>query len=633
MHRDRDREKLFGRRVAMLAGGKLLLLSALVGRMYYLQVVESERYKTLADENRISLRLLPPPRGRIVDRFGVPMAVNRKNYQVVVVPADTGDVEATLDRLGKIIPIGENERRRIRREVRRKRWFVPVTVRANLNWREVARIEVNAPDLPGVMIDVGQIRYYPHGEETAPVLGYVAAVSEGETTADPMLQLPGFRIGKAGVEKTYDLVLRGSGGSSQVEVNALGRVIKELRRREGQPGAEIKLTVDLKLQRLVSERLKDKSAAMVVLDVHSGAVLAMASTPSFDPNAFNKGLSAEQWKVLSSNPRAPLINKAIGGQYPPGSTLKMAVALAGLAKGSITPASKFFCSGFLKLGNTKFHCWKKGGHGTLDLEGGIVQSCDVYFYELAKRVGIERIAAMAHRLGLGYLSGLDLPGERQGLVPSREWKLAEVGIPWQMGETLLIGIGQGYVLATPLQLAVMTAQLANGGNKVVPHLTQDMVTPDGVVPRPPREPSSLGISPAHLKIIHRALAGAVNSPLGTGYRSRIGEAGYEMGGKTGTVQVKRISKAEREHGVRKNNELPWAQRDHAMFVGFAPVEAPRYAVTVVVEHGGVGASVAAPIGRDILLAAQRCGLQAGPPMGPLTGCSVEDVSAARQGRG
>ena len=633
MHRDGDREKLFGRRVAMLAGGKFLLLSALVGRMYYLQVVDSERYKTLADENRISLRLLPPPRGRIVDRFGVPMAINRQNYRVVVVSADADDIEATLDQLGKIIQIGASERRRIRREIRRKRRFVPVTVRANLSWREVARIEVNAPDLPGVMIDVGQSRYYPHGEEAAPVLGYVAAVSEGETAADPLLQLPGFRIGKAGVEKTYDKALRGSGGSSQVEVNALGRVIKELRRREGQPGAEVNLTVDLELQRLVSRRLKDESAAIVVLDVHSGAVLAMASTPSFDPNAFNKGLSTEQWKALSSNPRAPLINKAVGGQYPPGSTFKMAVALAGLGKGAITPASRFFCSGSLKLGNAEFHCWKKGGHGTLDLEGALVQSCDVYFYELAKRTGIERIGAMARRLGMGRPSGLDLPGERQGLVPTRAWKLAEIGVPWQMGESLLTGIGQGYVLATPLQLALMTAQLANGGFTVVPHLTRDMVTTAGVRPRPPREPTSLGIPAAHLQVIRGALDRVVNSPHGTAYRARIQEAGFEMGGKTGTVQVKRISKAEREHGVRKNRDLPWAQRDHAMFVGFAPLDAPRYAVAVVVEHGGGGASVAAPIGRDVLLAAQRRGLQAGPADGRITGRPEENAPTSRQGQG
>ena len=633
MQRDGDREKLFGRRVAMLAGGKFLLLSALVGRMYYLQVVESERYKTLADENRISLRLLPPPRGRIVDRFGAPMAVNRQNYQVVVVSADTDDVEATLDRLSKIIPIGEGERRRIRRKIRRKPRFVPVTVRANLNWWEVARIEVNAPDLPGVAIDVGQSRYYPHGEETAPVLGYVAAVSEGETAGDPLLQLPGFRIGKAGVEKTYDMALRGSGGSSQLEVNALGRVIKELRRREGQPGAEVNLTVDLELQRLVSQRLYDESAAVVVLDVHSGAVLALASTPSFDSNAFNKGLSTEQWKALSSSPRAPLINKAIGGQYPPGSTFKMAVALAGLEKGAITPATKFFCSGSLKLGDAEFFCWKKGGHGTLDLEGGLVQSCDVYFYETAKRTGIERIAAMARRLGLGRPSGLDLPGERHGLVPTRQWKLAEIGIPWQLGETLLTGIGQGYVLATPLQLAVMTAQLANGGFQVVPHLTRDTVTPGGVLPRPPREPSSLGIPPAHLKVILRALDGVVNSPKGTAYRARIMEAGYEMGGKTGTVQVKRISKAERERGVRKNSEVPWAQRDHAIFVGFAPLDAPRYAVAVVVEHGGGGSTVAAPIARDVLLAAQRRGLLAGPADGRMTGRPEEGARASRRSRG
>lgn len=617
----------------MLAGGKFVLLSTLVGRMYYLQVVESERYKTLADENRISLRLLPPPRGRIVDRFGAPMAVNRQDYQVVVVSADTDDVEATLDRLGMIILIGEGDRRRIRREIRRKRHFVPVTVRANLSWQEVARIEVNAPDLPGVAINVGQSRYYPHGEETAPVLGYVAAVSEGETASDPLLQLPGFRIGKAGVEKTYDRALRGSGGSSQVEVNALGRVIKELRRREGQPGAEVNLTVDLELQRLVSGRLKDESAAVVVLDVHSGAVLALASTPSFDSNAFNKGLSTEQWKALSSNPRAPLTNKAIGGQYPPGSTFKMAVALAALAKGVITPATKYFCSGSIKLGNAEFHCWKKGGHGSLDLEGALVQSCDVYFYETAKRTGIERIAAMARRLGLGQPSGLDLPGERHGLVPTREWKLAEIGVPWQAGETLLTGIGQAYVLATPLQLALMTAQLANGGLQVVPHLTRDMVTPGGISPRPPREPSSLGIPAAHLEAMRGALAGVVNSPHGTAYRARIHEAGFEMGGKTGTVQVKRISKAERERGVRKNSEVPWAQRDHAMFVGFAPLDAPRYAVAVVVEHGGGGASVAAPIGRDVLLAAQRRGLRAGTTAGRMSGRPEEDAAFSAPGRG
>jgi len=633
MQLDGNRKKIFSRRVAMLAGGKFFLLSTLVGRMYYLQVVESGRYQTMAEENRISLRLLPPPRGRIVDRFGAPMAVNRQNYQVVVVAADTADAEATLDKLGNIIKIGEGDRRRIRREIKRKRRFVPVTVRTNLSWREVARIEVNAPDLPGIEIDVGQSRYYPHGEETAPVIGYVAAVSESETAADPLLQLPGFRIGKAGVEKTYDLALRGSGGSSQVEVNALGRVIRELRRREGHPGVEVNLTIDLELQLLASNRLRGESGAAVVLDVHSGAVLAMVSSPSFDPNAFSTGLSTEQWKTILLNPNAPLINKVVAGEYPPGSTFKITVALAGLEKGAIVPTSKFSCSGSLKLGNAEFHCWKKGGHGTLDLEGALMQSCDVYFYELAKRIGIDRIATMAHRQGMGRPSGLDIPGEHQGLVPTREWKLAKTGVPWQLGESLLTGIGQGYVLATPLQMALMTAHIANGGFQVVPHLTRDMVTPSGILPRSPPEPISLGIPPTHLQTVRRALAGAVNSPHGTAYHSRIQEAGFEMGGKTGTVQVRRISKAEREHGVLENRNLPWLNRDHAMFVGFAPLDAPQYAASIVIEHGGSGSRVAAPIGHDVLLAAQRRGLQAKPADGLMSEHPEEDARASRRDRG
>ncbi|MFQ5619683.1 MAG: penicillin-binding protein 2 [Rhodospirillales bacterium] len=614
MHSDSDRQKLFSRRAAMLAGGKFALLSALVGRMYYLQVIESARYATLAEENRINLRLLAPPRGRIVDRFGVPMAVNQQNYRVVLISEDAHDVEETLQLLGAIIPIGDGEKRRILRDVRRRRGFVPVTVRENLNWEEVARIEVNTPDLPGVMIDVGQSRDYPHGEDTAHVLGYVAAVSEAEIGRDPLLELPGFRIGKAGIEKVYDLALRGTGGSSQVEVNALGRVIREMRRQEGQPGAEVTLTIDLELQQMVVRRLGGESAAVVVMDVHTGDVLAMASTPSFDPNSFNKGLSAEEWRGLVSNPRAPLTNKAIRGQYPPGSTFKIVVALAALAKGVITPETTFVCPGFLKLGNARFHCWKRGGHGIVDLAKGITESCDVYFYETARRTGIDRIAAMARRLGLGKRLGLDLPGEQPGLVPTSDWKLATMDMPWQKGETLITGIGQGYLLVTPLQLAVMTARLVNGGFAVTPHMTRNMAPADGTAPGP--RPGSLGVAAAYLKVVREATAAVVNAPKGTAYKARITEAGLEMGGKTGTVQVKRITKAERDAGVRKNKDRPWKDRDHAVFVGYAPAHAPRYAVAVLVEHGGGGSTTAAPIARDILLEAQHRNA-ARPDTGPL----------------
>jgi penicillin-binding protein 2 len=604
MHRDSERHKLFSRRTAMLAGGKAVLLSALVGRMYYLQVIESDRYKTLADENRINFRLLAPPRGRIVDRFGIPIADNQQNYRVVLIPEQTGDVEETLLRLGRIIPIRKSEKKHILREVRRKRSFVPVTLRENLNWEDVARIEVNTPDLPGVMIDVGQSRFYPFSGETAHVLGYVAAVSEGETTGDPLLELPGFRIGKSGIEKVYDLALRGASGSSQVEVNAYGRVIRELNRSEGQPGTRLQLTLDSGLQRMASKRLGEESGSIVVMDVHSGDVLAMVSTPGFDPNAFNKGLSSEEWNALISNDKSPLINKSIGGHYAPGSTFKMVVALAALEKGVISADSEVFCSGKTQLGNATFHCWKKGGHGVVNLNAGISQSCDVYFYEVARRTGIERIAAMARRLGLGSRLGLDLPGEKAGLIPSDKWKRAAIGAPWQKGETLLAGIGQGYVLTTPLQLAVMTARLVNGGVSVTPHLTRDVVTKNGITPREPKKSDNLGLIPAHLSLIRQAMETVVNVPGGTAFRSRIKKPEFKMGGKTGTAQVRRITKQERENRVLKNEELPWKERDHALFVGYAPVDAPRYAVAVIVEHGGGGSKVAAPIARDVLEEAQ-----------------------------
>jgi penicillin-binding protein 2 len=606
MLRDNERHKLFNRRTVLLAGGKAVLLSVLAGRLYYLQVIEADRYRTLADENRINLRLLPPPRGRIVDRFGVPLADNQQNYRVLLIPEDTRDIEHTLASLGQIIPLSAGEHRRVLRDIKRNRSFVPVTVRENLSWQNAARIEVNAPDLPGVMIDVGQSRSYPHGEQLAHVLGYVAAVSPEQQSGDPLLELPGFRVGKAGLEKIHDLALRGKGGSSQVEVNAFGRVIRELERREGEPGAEVKLTIDMGLQNMVAQRLGEESASAVVIDVHSGEVLAMASTPAYDPNAFNKGLSASEWQALVNNPRAPLTNKAIAGRYAPGSTFKMAVLLAALEKGAITPDTKVFCNGFMELGNARFHCWKKHGHGLLDAQGAITQSCDVYFYEAAKRTGIERIAAMAERLGLGRKLGIDLPGERGGLVPTPKWKRGAMDAAWQGGETVITGIGQGYLLVTPLQLAVMTARLVNGGFAVTPRLTGAVSRRQGEAPPTPAYPS-LEIPARHLELVRSAMSDVMNSPFGTARRSHIEKPEWAMGGKTGTVQVRRITKAERDTGVLKDKDLPWELRDHALFVGFAPVSNPRYAVSVVVEHGGGGSTTAAPIARDILLEAQRRG--------------------------
>lgn len=608
MQRDTDQYYSFTRRSALLFGGQIVLLSGLAARMYYLQVIEADRYRMLAEDNRINFKLLAPRRGRIVDRFGRPMAINQQNYRVLLTPENTKDVERTLDTLADIIPINDKERQKILRDIKRRRRFLPMIVRENLEWEKVARIEVNAPSLPGISIDVGESRYYPDGTLTAPVLGYVSGVAEAEQTGDPLLELPGFRIGKSGIEKTLDVALRGRGGTSQVEVNAFGREIRELQRVEGQPGAEARLTIDLELQKFVAERMGEDSSSAVVIDIHSGDILAMASTPSFDPNSFNRGLTADEWRMLSTNPRTPLNNKAIAGMYAPGSTFKMVVALAALKRGLITPATRISCGGKVSLGDATFHCWKsKGGHGSLDLMGGIMNSCDLYFYEVARRVGIDRISQMAERLGLGTLLDIELPGEKKGLMPTRAWKKSNKGSAWTQGETMISGIGQGYMLVTPLQLAVMTARLSNGGRAVKPRLTSAVVAFDGTeLPAPPQpEFEDLGISPGHLDVVLKGMAGVTNSPGGTAFKARIKDPAFAMAGKTGSVQVRRISKLERETRVLKNEELPWHERDHALFVGFAPVHEPRYACAVVVEHGGGGSTAAAPIARDILLEVQR----------------------------
>ncbi|PCJ58902.1 MAG: penicillin-binding protein 2 [Rhodospirillaceae bacterium] len=605
MYREGGRYRVFSRRAAMLAGGKLVLASALVGRLYYLQVIESDRYVTLAEENRINLRLIQPSRGSIVDRHGTPMARNRENYRVVVIPEQTLDIRAVLDRIGLIVPIGATEIRRVLHEMKRKRSFVPVTVRENLSWEEVARLEVNAPDLPGVLIDVGQSRYYPLGAAAAHVIGYVAAVTEKELTEDPLLQLPDFRIGKSGIEKNYDLALRGKAGSSQMEVNSVGRVVRELSREEGKSGYQVALTLDSGVQAFAGKRFGELSGAAVAMNVYTGEVLLMVSTPGFDPNEFVTGLSEKNWQKLLSNRRAPLTNKCIAGQYAPGSTYKMIVATAALEAGLVTPEKKVFCKGYIELGGDRFHCWKRKGHGHVGLHEAIQKSCDVYFYEIARRCGINRISEMARRFGLGQTLIEDLAGEQRGLVPDPDWKRATFGAAWQGGETLITGIGQGYVLATPLQLAVMISRMVNGGDEVFPHLTKEAVLPEGIGVRPKENFKSLGIRQATLAHIRSAMAAVINVPGGTAYGARIRSAKMAMGGKTGTSQVRRISERERKEGVRKNKNRPWRERDHALFVGFAPVNAPKYAVSVIVEHGGSGSSAAAPIARDILREIQR----------------------------
>ena len=607
MRGETGRANLFTRRAIIVGGAQALLTAGLAGRLYQLQVVDSERYQVLADENRINMQLLPPSRGRIFDRFGQVLAENRLNYRLIVVPEAALDLDRALDEIAALVPIEDHDRERVLREARRKQQFVPITVRENLTWEEVSQIEVNAPDLPGVMIDVGSRRLYAFGRDTVHIVGYVGAVNESdlELTDDPLLTLPDFRIGKNGAEKVLESSLRGEAGSRQVEVNAYGRVIRELNRRTGRPGDDQLLTIDLGLQQYVAARFGEESGSAVVLDVHSGEILALASMPSYDPNLFTSGISQRQWRELIDHPRFPLSNKAIAGQYSPGSTFKMIVALAALESGELSPHHRFFCNGSLKLGKRRFRCWRRYGHGHVDMVKGLQESCDVYFYEVAKRVGIDRIAAMSERFGFGEKLDIELPGEKPGLVPTREWKLAMIGEPWQGGETLIVGIGQGYLLTTPLQLAVMVARIANGGIAVEPRILAEVIREGQPIQQEREAFAPMGISPAHFDIVREGMLKVVNDPKGTAYRARIEEPALAMAGKTGSVQVRRISEREHRTGVIKNEDRPWEERDHALFVAYAPLERPRYGVAVVVEHGGSGGSVAAPIARDILREVQR----------------------------
>jgi penicillin-binding protein 2 len=609
MSRENNRQKLLTRRAALLAGGQAVLGGALAGRMYQLQILDRDKYAVLAEENRINVRLLAPPRGKILDRFGVAIADNRPNYRVVVVPEQAGNLEGTVAAIGKLIEVTEADLRRIMRDVQRKHTFVPLLVRANLTWEEMARIEVAMPELPGVAIEQGLIRDYPYATGASHLLGYVAEVSEKDLTGDPVLELPDFRVGKSGVEKAQELQLRGNAGTSQVEVNAYGRVVREIATTPGQPGRDIVLGIDAALQDFAVKRCAaEASLSCVVLDALTGDVLAMVSSPSFDPTQFATGLTPALWQELSTDPRNPLTDKAIAGVYPPGSTFKPVVALAALEAGAITPDVAFSCPGYFSLGNATFHCWRKEGHGALRLHDGIKKSCDVYFYETARRVGIDRIAAMARKLGFGSAVGIDLPGERAGTIPDRERQLALTGVAWQPGETLIAGIGQGSVTATPVQLATMVARLVTG-RAVVPRLLR----PEGrLVPESHAGSSAfpdLGVNPRWLALVLDGMNAVVNEQGGTAYAARISDPTMAMGGKSGTSQVRRISQAEREHGVRKGTAVPWKERDHALFVSFAPVSAPRYVCAVVVEHGGEsgggGSAVAAPICRDILLETQK----------------------------
>ena len=596
----------FTRRALVLFGSQLGLAGILGTRMYQLQVVESGEFKSRAERSRIRPRLIAPVRGEIFSRDGTPLAENRQNYRVVMIREQTEDIKLSLQKLATLIDLNDERQEELYKEIRKSSPFAHVLISENLTWNQFADINANAPALQGISPEIGLTRHYPQAELASHIVGYVGAPNEEDVKragpAKNLLKLPGMRIGKSGVESVAETELRGTAGLSRVERNVHGRTIRELFRQEGTQGDELDLTIDLELQKYAIERLGDESGAVIVMDVNDGDVLALASTPGYDPNNFVLGLSQKQWVELRDNEKNPLTNKAVAGAYPPGSTFKMMTLLAALENG-LNPSDGFNCSGALWFGNRFFNCWKRTGHGYMDGVSAIKNSCDVYFYEIAQQVGIDKIAELSRRFGLGVEPEIELTRVKSGVMPDRDWKRAVLGDSWYKGETLNAGIGQGYTTTTPLQLAVMTARLANGGYDVKPRLIRGR-NGEPIKPLPLRP---LGVNPDNVALVRRAMSTVTNEIGGTAYRSRISAEGKQMSGKTGTAQVRRISAAERATGVLKNEDLPWKLRDHALFVAYAPADKPRYAIAVVVEHGGGGSTVAAPIARDVLLHAQYQG--------------------------
>ncbi|MEO1779003.1 MAG: penicillin-binding protein 2, partial [Pseudomonadota bacterium] len=590
------------RRAALLGGVQLAFIGALGVRMQYLQVDQADQFRLLAEENRINIRLIPPARGEVFDRNGMPLARNAPSYRIVIVQEDAGDVDAVLDRLSKVITLDPEELERVKVEIKRSPPFLPVTVAEEVSWDDLSRVSVNAPALPGITPEVGLSRVYPRGSDFAHVLGYVGPVSDYdlERIEDPdqVLRIPRFQIGKVGVEAKIEERLRGKAGARQVEVNAAGRIMRELDRREGIPGADVQLTVDADLQSYVQARMADESASAVVMDVQTGDLVAVASSPTYDPNLFVRGISSRDYNALTGNKYRPLASKTVQGTYPPGSTFKMITAMAALEAGLIGPDETVYCPGHLSVSGRRFHCWKRAGHGWVDLETSLKRSCDVYYYDLAVKVGIEKISAMANRFGLGERHDVPMSAVARGLTPTMDWKARVHGQNWVVGDTVNASIGQGFMLASPLQLCVMTARLASG-RSVTPRLVKSI---DGVE-QPSGRGTDMGMNENNLRKMRRAMYAVVNDRRGTAYGSRIIEDAMRMAGKTGTSQVRNITAAERARGVTRNEDLPWERRDHALFVNFAPYDNPKYAVAVIVEHGGGGSKAAAPIARDITLQA------------------------------
>jgi len=600
---DRPGRRYFGRRLGVFALAVTGVFLILVARLYYLQVVRGPSFRLLSEENRVSVARVRAPRGNIFDRYGNVLVANRPSFSVSLIMEGVKDLPGTVSALSEVLGMEEEVVMERIQRAKPYRSFEPVRILEDVSRRQVALLEASKYELPGVQIEVEPRRNYPFGTLAAHLLGRVGQVSQADLEAEEGYRT-GDYIGKEGVEKVLDGQLRGIEGSLQMEVDSLGRQIRFLAMKEPRPGNNVELTLDLGLQQVAEEALRDKMGAVVVLDPGTGEILAAASSPALDANRFVRGLGRDEWAAVERDGSHPLQNRIVRGQYPPGSVFKIVTAVAALEKGVVDEKTSFNCLGSMRFGKRNYRCWKRGGHGKVDLHRALVESCDVYFYQVGIKVGIDNIAYYAHELGLGRPSGLGLGRESAGIVPSRKWKKQARGEPWFPGETLSASIGQGFNLVTPLQMAVLAAALANNGTVYPPVLVRSVTDPDGrkVQKRAPPEGRAVDISPRTLERVRDALYGVVNEQRGTGRSAAV--EGVDVSGKTGTAQVVRMPRGGES---RKLEEVPLRYRDHAWFICYAPREVGRVAMAIVVEHGGHGGSASAPLARDMLLHLKNLG--------------------------
>ena len=597
MYNDKKIKDKVIRRVVLLGGVQTVLFSLIFGRLYKLQIVDHEKYRTQSDKNRISFLLHAPNRGIISDSSGNVLATNKEVYSLYLYPYLIDDIDKTIFDLSKIINLGEEDKKHFYGLLKKhNRKDKPILLKKFLSWQELSILSVNKNNIKGIDIKSGFIREYNEGIHYAHIIGYTSKDNINKNPVPEML------IGRIGIEKYYDNYLKGIPGSEEIEVNANGNYVRRLSIKESINGSDIQLTINSDLQRYISKRIDNYIGSIVLMDANNGNILSSVSKPSFDPNVFTKPLGNRDWNILLNNNDSPLINRSFKGLYPPGSTFKPVIALAALKHNLIRNDEKIFCNGTYKLGNRNFHCWKKGGHGNLNMEDAISESCDVFFYELALRLGIEKISNMAKELGFGDFYN-EYFGKPNGIIPNKKWKKSKFNESWQKGETLNVGIGQGFLLVTPLELAVMTSNIANMGKMITPNIIKSINGQDINNDMITSENGKLINS--HLAVVKQGMFKVINNPKGTAWKSRIDDNEYLMGGKTGTSQVRIISSEEREKGIIKNEDLPREKRDHALFIGFAPYKKPRFVTVVILENAGGGSKYAAPVGKDVLLAARK----------------------------